>query len=202
MNARSITAGAAALLLGAAAASAQTPPAQAPPPPPPPAVQAQAFPAGAQVAYIVVERVAAESVEGKASQRKVQDAQQAKLKQLEGKSKALESAQAKANQAGATEDQRAFAQKEVERLQVDLQRAQQDAQAELDELQGQVNADFERKLGPVIQQLVAERRVMVLLSREATGLVWVAPELDLTAEVIKRFDAAVSPAPPKPPTQG
>lgn len=203
MNARLIAVGAAVLLV-ASAASAQTPPPQAAPPAAAPAAQALPFPEGAQVAYIAVERVASESIEGKASQKRVQDAQQAKLKQLEGKSKALESAQARTTQAGSSDEDKALAQKEVERLQVDLQRAQQDAQGELDELQAQVNADFERKLGPVIQQLVGERKVMVLLSREATGLIWVAPALDLTSEVIKRFDAAVAaapPAPPKPPTK-
>ena len=40
-----------------------------------------------------------------------------------------------------------------------------------------------------------------MMSRESQGLLWVNPDIDLTAEVIKRLDAAAAKpaAPPKPP---
>ena len=75
---------------------------------------------------------------------------------------------------------------------------QQDAEAELQELQQQLQLDFQRKLIPVIQQLVAEKGLQILLSQADAGIVWADPGLDLTAEVIKRFDAAATAA-PKPP---
>jgi hypothetical protein len=44
----------------------------------------------------------------------------------------------------------------------------------------------------------------VLLSQTDAGLVWADPGLDLTADIIRRFDAAMAaakqpPAPPAPP---
>jgi len=186
-------------------ASAQTPPAQAPPAQKPPAQPAAApaapFPEGAKVAYIYIQRVLEQSAEGKAATAKIGALQQKKLSELGERNKALEAAQQKVNSPSLSDTARAQAQKEIDKLQVEIQRAQQDAQSELDELRAQLNAEFERKLGPIIQQVVTEKDVQVLFSRENAGVVWSDQALDLTSEVIKRFDAAMAkpPAPPKPP---
>ena len=186
-------------------AAAQTPPAQVPPAQKPPAQPAAApaapFPEGAKVAYIYIQRVLEQSAEGKAATAKIGALQQRKLSELGERNKALEAAQQKVNSPSLSDTARAQAQKEVDKLQVEIQRAQQDAQSELDELRAQLNAEFERKLGPIIQQVVTEKDVQVLFSRENAGVVWSDQALDLTSEVIKRFDAAMAkpPAPPKPP---
>ena len=186
-------------------AAAQTPPAQVPPAQKPPAQPAAApaapFPEGAKVAYIYIQRVLEQSAEGKAATAKIGALQQKKLSELGERNKALEAAQQKVNSPSLSDTARAQAQKEVDKLQVEIQRAQQDAQSELDELRAQLNAEFERKLGPIIQQVVTEKDVQVLFSRENAGVVWSDQALDLTSEVIKRFDAAMAkpPAPPKPP---
>jgi len=198
----------AAAFVSAPSAAAQTPPAQAPPAQKPPAqpaapaaTPAAPFPEGAKVAYIYIQRILEQSTEGKAATAKIGALQQKKLTELGERNKALEAAQQKVNSPSLSEAARAQAQKEVDRLQVEIQRAQQDAQSELDDLRTQLNADFERKLGPIIQQVVTERDVQVLFSRENAGVVWSDQALDLTAEVIKRFDSAMAkaPAPPKPP---
>jgi outer membrane protein len=187
---------------------AQKPPAQAPPAQKPPApsttpapTPAAPFPEGARVAFLYIQRILEESAEGKAATAKIGALQQKKLAELGERNKMLEAAQQKVNSPSLSDAARAQAQKEVDKLQIEIQRAQQDAQAELDELRSELNADFERKLGPIIQQLVAEKDVQVLFSRENAGMLWSEPGLDLTAEVIKRFDAAMAkaPAPPKPP---
>ena len=101
-----------------------------------------------------------------------------------------------------SEDARAQLQKEIDKQQVDIQRAQQDAQSELDELNRQLNTDFQRKLAPVIQQVASEKGLFILFSRADAGIVWVEDGLNLTAELVRRFDAAVAAgktAAPKPP---
>jgi Skp family chaperone for outer membrane proteins len=65
-------------------------------------------------------------------------------------------------------------------------------------LQQQLQLDFQRKLSPVIQQIAVEKGLHMLLSTDA-GLVWAEPGLDLTLEIIKRFDAATAGA--KPPAK-
>lgn len=195
--------------------------AQAPPPPTPqatqaaPAAQAQkpaatpaapaaAFPEGARVAIVDVQAVATQSAEGRAASAKIIEFQQKKTSELAAKNKTLDTAQQKLTQSGTvmSEDARAQLQKEIDKLQVEIQRAQQDAQSELDEMNRQLNTDFQRKLAPVIQQVAAEKNLLILFSRADAGIVWAEDGLNLTAEVVRRFDAAVAaakPSAPKPP---
>jgi outer membrane protein len=199
------------LLLSAAPAFAQTPPppsqakpAQQPPAPtiPPPAAQPPApFPQGAKIGFVNFQRVVSESTDGKASSSKIQALN--KKKQDEGTQKA---AQLKANQdklqaSGSVMSDAARSQleKEIERQQVEAQRFQQDAQAELNELQQELQADFIRKVTPILQQVATERGLHALFNAQEAGFAWVDPGLDLTAEVIKKLDANAKPAAsPKP----
>ncbi len=171
--------------------------APAPKPAPPAAPQAapqppKPFPEGAKIAYVNIPRIAAESAEGKASTAKINTLREKKLAELNMKNKQLETAQQKLSSGGLlSEEARAATQKEAEKLQVEIQRLQQDADAELQDLQQQLQVDFQRKLMPVIQQVCAEKGLQMLLSLEA-GIMWADPGLDLTAEIIKRFDAATA----------
>jgi outer membrane protein len=164
---------------------------QAAPQPPKP------FPEGAKIAYMNIPRIAAESAEGRASTTRVNALREKKLAELNGKNKQLETAQQKLNSGGLlSEEARAATQKEVEKLQVDIQRMQQDAEAEMQELQQQLQLEFQRKLSPVIQQLAVEKGLHILFSQTDAGMVWADPGLDLTGDVIKRFDAATAGAKP------
>jgi outer membrane protein len=203
-------------VLIASAAFAQQPPQQQTPPAPAtqkpaaPATPAQPpakpFAEGSKIAYIDVQRVASESTEGKAAAAKITDLSQKRTNELAAKNKALDTAQQKLSSGGAllSDDARAQLQKEIDKLQLEIQRTQQDAQTELDELNRQLQNDFQRKLGPVIQDVASEKGLFVLLSRGDAGIVWADNSLDLTSEIIRRFDAAMAAgkppaAPPKPP---
>ena len=176
----------------------QTPSTQKPGQPAAPAVQAapqppRPFPEGAKIAYMNIPRIAAESAEGKASTAKVNALREKKLAELNVKNKQLETAQQKLSSGGLlSEEARATTQKEVERLQVEIQRMQQDAEAEMQDLQQQLQLDFQRKLSPIIAQVAAEKGLHILLSQTDAGMVWADSGLDLTSEIIKRFDAAAA----------
>jgi Skp family chaperone for outer membrane proteins len=169
-------------------APAQKPAApQAAPQPPKP------FPEGAKIAYINIPRIAAESAEGRASTTKVNALREKKLAELNGKNKALETAQQKLNSGGLlSEEARAATQKDAEKLQVEITRLQQDAEAEMQDLQQSLQLEFQRKLSPIIQQIATEKGLQILLSQTDAGMVWADSGLDLTAEIIKRFDAATA----------
>jgi outer membrane protein len=179
-----------------------TPPAaqQPPAPAPQPAAQPRPFPEGAKVAFMNIPRIATESAEGKASTGRVTALREKKLAELNAKNKQVETAQAKLNSGALlSEDARAATQKEIDKLNVEIQRMQQDAEAEMQDLQQQLQLEFQRKLSPIIQQIATEKGLHLLLSQTDAGLVWAEPGLDLTAEVIKRFDAATAGA--KPPVK-
>jgi Skp family chaperone for outer membrane proteins len=171
---------------------AAQPPAAAPPPAAQPAPPPKPFPEGAKIAFINVPRIASESAEGKASSARVKALQERKLAELAVKNKQVETGQQRLSSGALLSDEaRAATQKEIEKLNVEIQRMQQDAEAELQELQQQLQLDFQRRLFPIIQQIALEKSLHMLLSTEA-GLVWAEPSLDLTPEIIKRFDATTA----------
>jgi len=198
-------------VLVAGVAYAQQPPVQQQAPPPaqqtppaapaaaPPAAPAPApkFPEGAKYAFINIQRIASESSEGKASSARIEALRSKKASELTEKNKTVEALQAKQRSAVMSEAAAAQVQKDIDKTQVEIQRMTQDAQAELQELQNELQLDFQRKVGPVIESVAREKGLQLLFSQTDSGLVWADVGLDLTAEVIRRMDAA-SAANPKP----
>jgi Skp family chaperone for outer membrane proteins len=168
--------------------AAATPPAptQAAPAPPRP------FPEGTKFALIDIQRVAGESTEGKASTARVQALNQQKVAQLNDLNKKLQADQAKLQQQTSVMSDAARGQleRDIDRQQKEVQRFTQDAQEEVQQLQQDLQNGFQSRLLPVIQQVVAERGLQILFSRNDSGIVWGDSALDITADVIKRFDAA------------
>lgn len=167
---------------------AQAAPAQAAPAPAP------KFPEGVRYAYIDIQRIAAESAEGKSASGKIEALRAKKAEELNARNKQVETNQAKLRSAVMSDDARGQVQKDIEKAQVEIQRMTQDAQAELQEMQNQLQIEFQRRLGPVIQAVAQEKGLHLLFSQADSGLVWADPGLDLTAEVVRRFDAAVGAA--------
>lgn len=161
-----------------------------------PAVVAPA-PAPLRMAFVDLQRVAGESSEGKVASGRVQALTQKKTAELGEKTKALQANQQKLQQGGAVlnEATRAQAQREVDRLTVEIDRLQQDAQAEVQELQEQLQGEFQERLRPIMDVLIKELGIGLLFSATDAGAVYIDPSLDVTPEVIKRFDASKPPAP-------
>jgi outer membrane protein len=171
------------------------PPAQAPAPP----VQ-RPFPTGTKYAFVNIQRIAAESAAGKTLAGKVQAFNQQKVNELNEKNKVLQATQQKLEAGASVLSATAAAQlqKDIERQQIDIQRFTEDAQQEVTTLQQQLQDEFQVRLTPIIQEVANERGLHLLFSVVDSGLVWADPALDITTEVIQKFDAAGGGAAPKP----
>jgi Skp family chaperone for outer membrane proteins len=177
------------------------PPAAAQPTPAPPAP----FPQGAKVGFVNLQAVAQLSADGKAANAKVQALAQKKQTEGATKAKLLQDNQQKLQTSGSvmSEDARAQLQKDIDKQQVEAQRFEQDAQAELNELQQQLQADFQKKLMPILEELSKEKGLQVLFSAADSGVIWADPGLDLTLEAVKKMDASApktTAAPAAPPS--
>ena len=194
------------LVLSVAPAFGQAPAPARPAPPPPrtapaPAPEPVPFPAGSKIAFVNLQQIAALTAEGKASAARVEALIQKKQNEGNDKAKALAANQQKLQQSGAllSDTARAQLEKDIEKQQVDGQRFQQDAQAEINELQQELQNEFQKKLLPVIQQLALEKGLQILFSAADAGVIWAEPGLDLTMEAVKKMDASTKPvATPKP----
>ena len=188
----------------AAPAPAAPAPVQAPAQPPAP----KPFPQGAKVAYVVLQRIANESADGRVATTRIQALQQKKAAELNEKNKQLTTMQQKLEKEGSVMSASAAGdlQKNVERLTLEVQRFTQDAQAEVQELQQSLQQEFQQRLEPVLQQVAQDMGLQFVFNGPDAGLVWADASLDISAEVIKKLDSAKPPAakpaaPTKPPGQ-
>jgi outer membrane protein len=204
-----------AIALTATAAYSQTPAAPTPSAPqkPAPATPAPAqppaaapapkpFPEGAKVGYVVLQRIANESAEGKQATARIQALQQKKAAELTEKNKQLQSIQAKLEKEAAVLSATAQADlaKQAEKLNTDIQRFTQDAQAEITELQQQLQQQFQVRIEPVLAKVGAAKGLHFIFNGPDSGLVWADQGLDISDDVIKALDAAAA-AGAKPPVK-
>ena len=185
----------------APAAQKPAPPANVTPaqPAPAPAAAPKPFPEGAKIGYVVLQRIANESAEGKGATAKIQALQQKKAAELQEKNKTLQGLDEKLKKEGSVMSATAQAdmQKQMERLQTEIQRFTQDAQQEIQELQQQLQGAFEQRMTPILGQVGQEKGLHFIFNAPDSGIVWADPGLDITNEVIKRLDAGAAAKPVK-----
>jgi outer membrane protein len=179
-----------------APATEQKPAAPAAQTPAPPAAAApQPFPEGAKIAYVDLQFIASNSVEGKTATAKIQEYAKKKTAELAEKNKALEALRNKLLQGGTvlSDQARSQMEKDIDKMNRELQFAQQDAQAEQTQLTNELQNDFQTRLNPIIDQVAKEKGLHLVVSIADSGAVWAHTGLNISAEVMKRLDSAVKP---------
>ena len=176
-------------------AGTQKPAEQPPAAPAAPAGAAAAprpFPEGAKIAYVDLQYIASNSAEGRAATSRIQEYAKKKTAELEGKQKALEAARNKLLQGGTvlSDSARGQMEKEIDKMARELQFAQQEAQSEQTQLTTDLQNEFQTRLNPIIDQVANEKGLHYVLSIADSGVVWVNTGLNISAEVMKRLDAA------------
>jgi outer membrane protein len=184
----------------APAATPGQPPATTPPAaaqPTPPAQPPRPFPEGAKFAFVDIQAVASLSSEGKSASAKLDALKKKKNDELVSKSTALKTMQDKLTSGGSvmSDSARSQLEKDIEKAQRDLQFAQQDAQTELTDMTNQLQGEFQDKLNPIMEAVRAEKGLLMIFSVRDSGILAADAGLDLSNEVVKRFDAAAKAAP-------
>ena len=159
---------------------------------PAPAAAPKPFPEGAKIAYIDLQYIASNSAEGRAATTRIQEYAKKKQAELEGKQKALEAARNKLLQGGTvlSDAARGQMEKDIDKMARELQFAQQEAQSEQQQLTQDLQNEFQTRLNPVIDVVANEKGLHYVLSIADSGVVWVNTGLNISAEVMKRLDAA------------
>jgi outer membrane protein len=170
----------------------QTPPATAPAtqpaakPPSPPVP----FPQDAKYAFIDVQQIASNSAAGKEATKRLEALSEKKRAEVGDKQKQLTALQTKRDTGAAvmSESARTQLEKEIDKLQRDIQYAGQSATAEINDLQNDLQGEFQKRLIPIIEELAKEKGLYMIFTAES-GFAYVHPGLNLSDEVIKRLDA-------------
>jgi len=161
-----------------------------------------------KVAVVDFERAVVESAEGKKASDKFQATFQAKQTDLEKRQKDIDD-QTKKLQNGArtlSDAAKSELQRDIDRKNTDLQRLNQDAQKELQTLRDELLRPIAERATAILNQLAAQEAytIVVDVSNPQTNVVYSNPKNDITADLIKRIDAAApaagQTAAPKPGT--
>jgi outer membrane protein len=191
--------------------AAQTPPAgeqkpatpAAPAPSQPTTAAPQPFPEGAKIAYIDLQFIATNSIEGKAATAKIQEYAKKKTAELAEKNKALEALRNKLLQGGTvlSDQARGQLEKDIDKMNREMQYAQTDAQSEQQQLTNDLQNDFQTRLNPIVDVVAKEKGLHLVLSIADSGAIWANTGLNISSEVMKRLDAAAKTPAPTPPVK-
>jgi len=162
---------------------------------------APAPPAVPKIGVIDVQKLVVESAAGKEAQgrvKKVIDAKQADSEKLQ---KELQGLQQRLTDQGPsmTEDKREQLNKEYQEKGISYKRFQDDAQRQVQEAQQKELAELEKRVLPVINVVGKEKGYTLIFNKYAPGmLVYADDAVDITDEVLRRFNTQVT-APPSAP---
>jgi Skp family chaperone for outer membrane proteins len=174
-----------------------TPPAAQPaaPKPPQPPVP---FPQDAKYAIVDVQAIAQNSTAGKDASKKLNDLQTKKMGEIQDKNKQLQALTSKRDSSVGvmSESARATLDKDIDKLQRDIQYSQTNAQAEMQDLNNELQAEFTKRVAPIIEEIAKEKGLYLVFTADS-GFAYVHPGLNISDEVIKRLDSAPNATPKK-----
>ena len=170
--------------------AAQTPPATAPKPTPTPPVLPP-FPAESKIGFVDLQSVVAQSALGKAGTSQIEALSKKLENELVGLQTKLKEAQTRQQTQASllSEVAAATLAKDIDRLNREFTFKQQEAQSELQAMQADLLADFEKKVLPVLEALAKEKGLHAVFNVADSGAVYVFPGLNLSPELVKRVDA-------------
>jgi len=170
---------------------------------------AVALPAAAQtpaasspkIAVIDVQKLVVESAAGKEAQGRVKKIIDAKQGDSEKLQKELQGLQQRLTDQGPsmTDDKREQLNKEYQEKGISYKRFQDDAQREVQEAQQKELAELEKRVLPVINIVGKEKGYTLIFNKYAPGmLVYADDSVDITDDVLRRFNTQVTAPPPAP----
>ncbi len=144
------------------------------------------------VAVIDVQRVVTESDPGKEALGKLQTLQEQKIAEGKKLQDELDALREQFNKQRFTlsQDKLEALQKQIEDKAIALKRFQDDAQRELDDARKRYLGQLEQQIMPIIDQVGKEKKLDLIFNKFQSGLVFAAEAVDITDEIIQRFNTS------------
>jgi len=157
-------------------------------------IAAMAVPAAAQskIAVIDVQRVVTESDPGKEALGKLKQLSDAKVEEGRALQQELASLQDQVQKQRFTlsEDKLAEMTQQIEDRGIALKRFEDDAQRELNSARQRTLGGLEQQIMPIINSVGEEQGFSLIFNKFQSGLVYADQALDITDDVIRRFNTA------------
>jgi Skp family chaperone for outer membrane proteins len=142
------------------------------------------------IAFVSVQRIAAQSSIGQTSAKRLETARQEKTRAVAAKQQHLESLRLEIARNGGVlyRSKREELQQQEDREKVELEKLKESAQSELQALQREIQGVFQSDLKTVLVELATQRDADIVVNAD-TAVVWAKTGFDLTDDVVKRLDA-------------
>ena len=165
-----------------------------------PALAAAQAPPTAKFGVIDVERVVSESAAGKEAFLKLKKIQEKKMEEAKQFEKSLVDLQKQMEEQKfvLSEQKMKDLQKQFEDRQIAYKRFKDDTERELKTARDEELKKLEDKIFPIINQMGKEMGFALLFNKFNSGLVFADDGVDVTDEVLKRFNSQVNLPAPKP----
>ncbi len=154
-----------------------------------------AAPAGPpKIAVINVDRLVTDSALGKEAFARVKRIADSKKEEGDKLTKELREMEQKLADQGASlaDDKKEALQKTYQERAIAFKRFQDDAQRSLDEAQKKELEELQKRVMPVITQVGKERGFTLIFNKFQSGLVYADEAVDVTDDVLKRFNTTVA----------
>jgi len=147
-----------------------------------------------KVAVIDVERILLESNRGKTALQEIEALRKQKQQEGQAMQKELTDLQTRFTEGrlSLSEDKLAELRKQIEDKTIALKRFQDDATRELTKKRDEVLDQIEQSVFPVINQIGKEGGYTLIFNKYNSGLVYAADAVDITAQVIERYNGSVA----------
>lgn len=145
-----------------------------------------------KTAVIDVRRILQESVAGKREMEKIKEIEASKTAQLAAIETEIKKLRDKLTDLGfsISDAERTKLQREIEDKAIVGERLRKDSLRAIQKAYEDVLKVFEGKVGPIIETIGSERGIQLILHRDNPAIAWAATTIDITPEVIARFDQA------------
>jgi outer membrane protein len=158
-----------------------------------------------RIAYIDVQRVLARSAAGVAAREQLERDKATMQKEMDSKRVELEKLREEIEKKGAllTPDARRERQEQFERKRRDAARLADDFQKELERKESALLQKVLQEVSGIIERVGKEKNYYMIVEKRGAGVIYAAPDADLTDEVIRAFDQQAPKGPaPTPPAVG
>jgi Skp family chaperone for outer membrane proteins len=155
-------------------------------------VQAQTIKVGVVNSQEILEK----SIEGKKAIAQLEEKNRKTQQDLAKLDDQIRQLETKLNTQGLTMTQEAIISlsADLDRKRTERQRMAEDATKDMQELQQRLYLKIQNEVMPIINKLGQEKGLDLILDLRASGVLYFNPVVDLTSEVIRRYDATKTPA--------
>lgn len=149
-----------------------------------------------KVGIINSQEILERSIEGKKAIAQLEEKNRKTQQDLSKLDDQIRQLETKLNTQGLTMTQEAVISlsADLDRKRTERQRMAEDATKDMQELQQRLYLKIQSEVMPIINKLGQEKGLDLILDLRASGILYFNPAIDLTEEVIKRYDATKTPA--------